>query len=51
VVAAVKPAARDCGGKFHGRGGGRGGQQATAAKAVTGGGTGTAGTPATNPTP
>ncbi len=45
VVAAVKPAARGHGGKFRGLGG----QQVTAAKAATGGGT--AGTPAADPTP
>ncbi len=48
AVAPVKPATRGHGGKFRGRGGGRGGQQATGAKAVTGGG---AGTPAADTTP
>jgi hypothetical protein len=54
AVAAVQPAARGRGGKFRGRGGVRGGQQATAAKAATSGsadGAGAAGTPAANPTP
>jgi hypothetical protein len=46
AIAAVKPAARGCGGKFRGRGGGRGGQQAWAAKAVASGGT-----TAADPTP
>jgi hypothetical protein len=45
------PAARGRGGKFRGRGGSRGSQQATAAKAATSSGAGTAGTPAANPTP
>jgi hypothetical protein len=47
AVAAVKPAGRGRGGKFRGRGG----QQATAAKTGTGGGAGTAGIPAADPTP
>jgi hypothetical protein len=49
AVAAVKLAARGRR-KFRGRGSGRGGQQATATKATTVGGTGTAGTPTADPT-
>jgi hypothetical protein len=51
AVAAVKPSARGRGGKFRGRGGSRGGQQATTTKTATGGGAGTAGTPAADPYP
>jgi hypothetical protein len=51
AVEAVKPAARGRGGKFRGRGGGRGGQQTSAAKAAPSGGNGAAGTPAADPTP
>ncbi len=47
-MAAVKPAG--CRGKFRGRGGGRGSQQAAAPKPAAGGGAGNAGTPAADPT-